>query len=154
MSLNQLISPSGTPIATKIAKQVSVDAKLANPYSKVLTLSDVNKVFVIPAQDAAATYTVPTAAAQLAGCEVTFILGATPGFTVTFNQVGGANFYATVFSTATGGDAVGLSPAGGSGFIRFAATALPGDRMVFFCDGTTWYCNAVTRIANGINFTP
>jgi hypothetical protein len=120
--------------------------------TKTLTTADSGKIFMLNLAGGF-TVTLPSATAtNVAGCHFTFIVGTDP--TTAYIIAGGtADKMAGKVVCSAGGNEDEENAITGDQMNFVANTALIGDKVEIFCDGTGFYGYGITGAAGGITIT-
>lgn len=117
--------------------------------TNVITAAESGKVFFL----SSATEFASTLPAPAAGLAYTFIVTAAPsGANYTIATNAGANIILGAVHESSGGD--GDSETSGADTINFVdGTAVVGDQVNLYCDGTNWFARCFCDAAGGITIT-
>lgn len=149
------VQPAAVSAQTPLAAIPNVITLSANAAATTLLASQSGSIVLVPTQAQAQTVTLPALAAGLNfHCLVQGSGAVATGFIVSFQ--GPANTMAGSLNTSAGAAApnnILVSIAGNRRNANFTATAIGGDFLDLFCDGTNWFARGQSAATAGLSFT-
>lgn len=144
----------GTSV-TATAAEINLAADISTNFevvaaTNVLTTAECGKTMTL----AHATEFVTTLPAPTAGCEFGFIVGLAPsGANYTIVTTGSETIKGVAFDMTGGAVSAGAGTAAADTITLVGGTALAGDRVNLFSDGTSWHGLAFSSSSGAITYT-